>query len=328
MLNITLIFFVSVIFELSQTYENLAVNRKTEQSSISEQSKHSGLAVNNDTDQRVSSCMRTNFEQEVWWRVDLGEIKSIYDIQVFYRNDRDANVKTRVDYHAGFALYISNTKCDGPTGGQLCYKNDDGEPPLQSDHICQIHGRYVTYYNERTGSGSNLPPSVVNTKETIAELCEVQVFGCSTGVFGDDCAEPCPQNCRDDLCKVQTGVCLHCVDGWKGEFCNQTTTVFISVPQPIGSQPPSNYTVFIAIVFGVILMFLVVVIVALLYKVRKSKSSKSHVNAAYQGTLPAEESQGSNYATLNLEPTYLGHQYGHLETSNASRSSHPYLSVL
>eukprot|EP00105_Crassostrea_gigas_P042292 XP_019926440.1 PREDICTED: uncharacterized protein LOC105336880 isoform X2 [Crassostrea gigas] len=243
MLNITLIFFVSVIFELSQTYENLAVNRKTEQSSISEQSKHSGLAVDNNTDQRVSSCMRTNLEQEVWWRVDLGEIKSIYDIQVFYRNDSDAN-------------------------------------------------------------------------------------GCSTGVFGDDCAEPCPQNCRDDLCKVETGVCLQCVDGWKGEFCNQTTTVFISVPQPIGSQPPSNYTVFIAIVFGVILMFLVVVIVALLYNVRKSKSSKSNVNAAYQGTLPAEESQGSNYATLNLEPTYLGHQYGHLETSNASRSSHPYLSVL
>lgn len=37
--------------------------------------------------------MRTNFEQEVWWRVDLGEIKSIYDIKVFYRNDRDANGK-------------------------------------------------------------------------------------------------------------------------------------------------------------------------------------------------------------------------------------------
>ncbi|XP_052721987.1 uncharacterized protein LOC128192934 isoform X4 [Crassostrea angulata] len=286
MLNITLIFFVSVIFELSQTYENLAVNRKTEQSSISEQSKQSGLAVDNNTDQSVSSCMRTNLEQEVWWRVDLGEIKSIYDIQVFYRNDSDAY-----------------------------------------DHICQIHGRYVTYYNERTVSGSNLPPGVVNT-ETIAELCEVQVFGCSTGVFGDDCAEPCPQNCRDDLCKVETGVCLQCVDGWKGEFCNQTTTVFISVPQPIVSQPPSSYTVFIAIVFGVILMFLVVIIVALLYKVRKSKSSKSHVNAAYQGTLPAEESQGNNYATLNLEPTYLGHQYGHLEASNASRSSHPYLSVL
>lgn len=37
--------------------------------------------------------MRTNLEQEVWWRVDLGEIKSIYDIKVFYRNDRDANGK-------------------------------------------------------------------------------------------------------------------------------------------------------------------------------------------------------------------------------------------
>lgn len=51
-------------------------------------------------------------------------------------------------------------------------------------------------------------------------------------------------------------------------YFNVATTVFISVPQPISSQPPSNYAVFIAIVFGVILMFLVVIIVALLYKVR------------------------------------------------------------
>lgn len=325
-LNITLIFFASVIFELSRTYENLAVNRKTEQSSVSEQSKQPSLAVDNNTDQRVSGsgCTRTNFEPEVWWRVDLGEIKSIYDIQVFYRNDTDDNVNTRVEYHAGFALYISNTKCDGPTGGQLCYKNDDVIPPLQSDHICQFHGRYVTYYNERTGSRSNLPPGVAYTKETIAELCEVQVFGCSTGVFGDDCAEPCPMNCRDNLCKVETGVCLQCVDGWKGEFCNQTT----SVPQAISSQSPSQYPVGIAIVFGVILMFLVVTIVALLYKVRKSKSSKTQVNATYQGTLPVGESQGSNYTTLNLEATDLGHQYGHVETSRASRSSNPYSSVL
>lgn len=44
--------------------------------------------------------------------------------------------------------------------------------------------------------------------------------------------------------------------------------VATSVPQAISSQSPSQYPVGIAIVFGVILMFLVVTIVALLYKVR------------------------------------------------------------
>lgn len=98
-------------------------------------------------------------------------------VHVYFCNNIWFLVNTRVEYHAGFALYISNSKCDGPTGGQLCYKNDDVIPPLQSDHICQFHGRYVTYYNERTGSRSNLPPGVAYTRETIAELCEVQVFG-------------------------------------------------------------------------------------------------------------------------------------------------------
>lgn len=328
-----LIFFVCVIFQLSQAYENLAVKKKTEQSSFIEQSIQPSLAVDNNTDQRISglSCMRTNLEQEVWWRVDLGEIKSIHDIKVFYRNDTDENVNKRVDYHAGFTLYISNTKCDGPTGGQICYKNDDVKPPLESDHICQFHGRYVTYYNERTGSGSNLPPGVAKTKETIAELCEVQVFGCATGVYGDDCTEPCPINCRDELCKVETGVCLQCIDGWKGEFCNQTTTVYLSAQQPVSSQPPSKMSAYIAVILGMSLMFLTGTTIALLLKIRKIRSSKMQVNA-YQGTLPAGEPQGNDYATLNVETIDLGHQYVHLETTRveteAPRSSNQYLSIL
>lgn len=54
--------------------------------------------------------MRTNLEQEVWWRVDLGEIKSIYDIKVFYRNDRDANGKVVSLYIYFYNAVMLNTE--------------------------------------------------------------------------------------------------------------------------------------------------------------------------------------------------------------------------
>ena len=83
----------------------------------------------------------------------------------------------RVGNHAGFSLYISESRCELPTGGYLCYKNQDKLPPLESDHVCKHHGRYVTYYNKRTGDGADFPFKVTSLTETMAEICEVQVFG-------------------------------------------------------------------------------------------------------------------------------------------------------
>jgi hypothetical protein len=82
-------------------------------------------------------------------------------------------VHIRVANHAGFSLYISNTT--EHTRGHLCYKNNATLPPLYSEHVCIRHGRYVTYYNAR-GGGEVVPPGS-RARETIAELCEVQVFG-------------------------------------------------------------------------------------------------------------------------------------------------------
>ena len=86
------------------------------------------------------------------------------------------SVKIRVGNHAGFSLYISESKCELPTGGYLCYKNQDKLPPLESDHVCKHHERYVTYYNKRTGDGADFPFKVTSISETTAEICEVQVF--------------------------------------------------------------------------------------------------------------------------------------------------------
>ncbi|XP_061193000.1 uncharacterized protein LOC133201222 [Saccostrea echinata] len=140
------------------------------------------LAVDGITIQREGSCAQTKYDHVVWWRVDLGEIKAIYNIKVFYRNDSNNNDSLRMSEHAGFSLFISNTT--KLKDGYLCYKNTDTFPHLLSKHVCVERGRYVTYYNER-GNGVIVPlGSRRNT--TIAELCEVQVFGTNVEDSADE----------------------------------------------------------------------------------------------------------------------------------------------
>ena len=46
-------------------------------------------------------------------------------------------------------------------------------------------------------------------------------IGCSVaGMYGESCDEACPINCRDNLCDIETGACLNCNEGFKGEQCD------------------------------------------------------------------------------------------------------------
>lgn len=84
---------------------------------------------------------------------------------------------------------------------------------------CITHGRYVIYYNSR----STPPyPAGYSTDGAYNELCEVEVWGCSTpGHYGMHCSYPCPQNCQDSHCNIVDGTCLGCVDGYMGQTCNE-----------------------------------------------------------------------------------------------------------
>ncbi|XP_062575497.1 uncharacterized protein LOC134237411 [Saccostrea cucullata] len=185
--SILSVFFLAFTFSC-HGLENVAWNMSTVQSSV--QSPYGpDLAVDGNTNQRESNCARTRYGRVVWWRVDLGEIKEIYNIKVFYRNDSNNNDSLRMSEHAGFSLFISNTT--KLKDGYRCYKNTDTFPPLLSKHACAQRGRYVTYYNER-GDGVVVPLGS-RRDTTIAELCEVQVFGTSV-------VEPANEN-----------ICLHSI---------------------------------------------------------------------------------------------------------------------
>ena len=44
--------------------------------------------------------------------------------------------------------------------------------------------------------------------------------GCqASGVYGEDCKELCPANCRDNVCHIQKGTCYGCTPGWIDTTC-------------------------------------------------------------------------------------------------------------
>lgn len=45
--------------------------------------------------------------------------------------------------------------------------------------------------------------------------------GCNNvSVYGRNCDIPCPANCKDNTCHIESGVCYMCKPGWSGIKCN------------------------------------------------------------------------------------------------------------
>nr|XP_022297215.1 scavenger receptor class F member 2-like [Crassostrea virginica] len=51
-------------------------------------------------------------------------------------------------------------------------------------------------------------------------LCFHFILACGPGLYGDDCALPCPVNCLGKVCDVTDGTCGNCSDGWTGSYCD------------------------------------------------------------------------------------------------------------
>lgn len=47
------------------------------------------------------------------------------------------------------------------------------------------------------------------------------VLGCLMGVYGESCDKYCLDNCMEYVCDVINGICLKCLFGWVGYFCDK-----------------------------------------------------------------------------------------------------------
>ncbi|XP_061180691.1 multiple epidermal growth factor-like domains protein 10 [Saccostrea echinata] len=163
-----------------------------------------------------------NAKQTATLWVDLGRILSIRYITIYYRTENEewdfSNQYTK--RFLGFSVHISNST--NREDGILCFKDTNytrATIPNPAKIECLKYGRYVIYYNERI-QGVTYPDGY--SKYAFNELCELQVYGCPTsGVFGENCNVPCPQNCQEGHCNIVDGTCLGCVAGYKGSRCEE-----------------------------------------------------------------------------------------------------------
>ncbi|XP_062585804.1 uncharacterized protein LOC134247457 [Saccostrea cucullata] len=132
----------------------------------------------NAVDRNFDTCMRTDgvgsssTYRHVQWQVDLGGIRSIYNIRILFKSYGVETEFRQRGRFAGFALYLSNTT--NKDDGYLCYKDGPELPPLDFNTKCIKHGRYLTYYNERVYD--QLYP-VGYASMVVTELCEVMIYG-------------------------------------------------------------------------------------------------------------------------------------------------------
>ncbi|XP_033729642.1 uncharacterized protein LOC117318796 [Pecten maximus] len=204
-----------VIFNTVRSERNVALNKATEQSSEFGGGKHVASNVVDGclTDFDAGCCTHTASGQNTaWWRVDLGDLMTITRIKIYYKD----NFQNRL---AGYQLYVSNSTST-PTGGVLCYEDTSSTRnavQLVVTHQCPYVGRYVTVYNHR----NNPKRHDWYSEYAILMLCEVQVFGCQVGKYGDgNCNSLCPPACYGGNCNSTTAACFYCFKGKYGVFCN------------------------------------------------------------------------------------------------------------
>ncbi|XP_021361959.1 stabilin-1-like isoform X2 [Mizuhopecten yessoensis] len=233
---------------------SLDPNVTTSQSSEYDDAHTSGEVVDGCTNQRHNSgcCSHTQGDPalyEAWWQIDLGDQVVIEYVKIYYRGDGSHQTAR----FAGYQVYLSNTT--GWRNSDICHNDTtstqsmvDLTPRITS---CTGNTRYLTIYVDR----QTLAYSWYSAK-AILELCEVQVYGCPVGKYGNSncgsncdatcvnslchpnsgqctyCAAgfykaevrciPCSQNCLNDVCDVETSTCSACISGYYGSQCDQS----------------------------------------------------------------------------------------------------------
>ncbi|XP_062597090.1 multiple epidermal growth factor-like domains protein 10 [Saccostrea cucullata] len=211
------------------TYQQLVVpGETTASSSTVYQNFYPSRTVDGDFSQAIGSCSHTGTDpaiREAWLRVDLGSVYSLKFVKLWYRNDR-GSVSLSTIRLRGYTIKLSNST--QLSDAETCYSDtgNDALPTILTND-CEGTSRFVWFHTT----------SVPDSRDTVPmlEICEVQIFGCQTGLYGENCSLTCdhcmnPSSCDIDSGECDTFGCAHtgllptscreCIPGYFGGNCS------------------------------------------------------------------------------------------------------------
>nr|XP_034319766.1 uncharacterized protein LOC105348378 isoform X2 [Crassostrea gigas] len=178
------------------------VNNETIASSSSTYHNHfAPKTVDGSFDQNLSNCLHTDVNRQyrdAWLRIDLRKVYSVKSVKFWYRGDRGSPYKNTVRLR-GYSLRVSNDTSVPPPESS-CY-NDTGIVTLPTivEEDCERTARYIWIHQTNKGNKDEWCPML--------EICEVQVFGCDVGYYGENCSDRCYHCKNNATCGIQHGDC-------------------------------------------------------------------------------------------------------------------------
>ncbi|XP_064605821.1 receptor-type tyrosine-protein phosphatase alpha-like [Liolophura sinensis] len=193
---------------------NVALNQQTSQSSDYRPKYLSKLAVDGKAGHALENtpCTHTKSDLQSWWSVTLNRTYNIYRFQIYNRvgncNNRPDTCGHRLN---GFTLSVGTNSQSYDT----CYTDttttDEGPGKV-------INGRCN---DSKPRTGNTVRISLPSNSSTPLTLCEVRLFVCSEGWYG----EMCDKECVTDTCCYQCDDhgfrCEKCVNGRWGTDCGE-----------------------------------------------------------------------------------------------------------
>ncbi|XP_021361953.1 scavenger receptor class F member 2-like isoform X2 [Mizuhopecten yessoensis] len=225
---LVILFFIASV-QIVNTSVNTSLGPKvtTSQSSNYDNTYISDKVVDNCINQTLRSgcCSHTKGNptpNEVWWLIDLGDQVVIEYVKIYYRDEGSLEQKGRF---AGHQIYLSDTTTGWRKSGS-CFTDTTSTQNMvkltQQITSCTGNTRYLTIYVDRRTKSYDW-----YSTQAILELCEVQVYGCPLGKYGNsNCGSNCDTTCVNSLCHPNSGRCTYCAPGFykSGLVCTACPT--------------------------------------------------------------------------------------------------------
>ncbi|XP_056003464.1 multiple epidermal growth factor-like domains protein 10 [Ostrea edulis] len=191
-------------------------------------------AIDGNKGQTYEECSHTALGQSIaWFQVDLGGEYSLKSVTIYYRNETNWPPYRFRQFYLDVSNGSAGSTITLTSQRKRCYKDNitaPATPPAVIDIPCKETARYVIVETTYDAPEDNI------LKETgpVLEICEIEVYGCSVGRYGESCSPcqgcstcdiisgacPCSDTCVNAACNPSNGYCTEgCITEYWGNTC-------------------------------------------------------------------------------------------------------------